>query len=260
MKSTQLPNFSSIVVFLGKSFVVVIIAVNLCIALAPFLIAMTAIWSWLYPLLPSDVLGYLSAVYNGTADEGKTAYKITKNILELANFLSGPLLWLTAVVAFIVTYRQLSEVKKSRLAAVYTSLAEQWISAEIADSREAIRKLIIDIEGTGVKITDHNFPDIFDMTLRIQARKKPENYIKAIRIVDFLEYVGVMEQNGYLDFQPLIPLIGEVTLFVYDIFRTHITIIQQSSKQNAKSHGLHNVPETYVYFMSLTRKFQNRFR
>jgi hypothetical protein len=241
---------------LSTLFIILVLITNMCILLSPLLFVIIEIWNWLSPRLLSSVL----EIYYGAAEDGKTSYKTAKNVLELLNFISSPLLWVTAIIAFIVTYRQLREAKKARLAGIITAIEGRWSSAGIADSRKIIRQFIRDIQETGVNITDQEMPQLIDSKLQDEAKTAPDNYIKALQIVDFIEYIGVMEEKGYLDLDDLVPLIGEVGVYIYDMFKIHIEVLQRSSKANSAAHGLTNVPDTYAYFLRLNKKLQSRFR
>ena len=126
----------SVVDLIGKLLVAGALLLVAGVLLAPLCLALIETWRWLSPAFPVDVLP-VRDILHGAAEEGKTAYKTSKNILELLNFLSGPLLWLTAVVAFAITFRQLSEARKQRLSEVLIGVSKDWDNLE--PHRQTIR-------------------------------------------------------------------------------------------------------------------------
>lgn len=184
-----------------------------------------------------------------------------RNALELVYFAANSLVALFAVGAIQFARKQAKEAEHARLASIYTAIEARWSSPTITASRVTIRKLMVEVETQeGVQVNDPAFPRHFDRKLVQVGKGAPMTYIRALGIVDFIEYVGVMEARGYLDLEVLDPLIGEVAVSAYEIFGPHIQTLQTAFSAKNRSQGLNNVPPTYAYFVRLAQKFQSRFR
>ena len=83
--------------------------------------------------------------------------------------------------------------------------------------------------------------------------------MQAISIVDFIEYLGMLEDKGYLRLDELEPLIGEVVIKCDDVVARHIQQVRDAYQDQAQIQNLTRVPPTYELFTALAQKFRTRF-
>jgi hypothetical protein len=95
--------------------------------------------------------------------------------------------------------------------------------------------------------------------LRNKAITNPANYMQAMSIVDFIEYLGMLEDKNYLKIDDLEPLIGEVVIQYESVVGRHIQELRKAFQMQAENQNL-NVPDTYELFTSLALKFRTRFQ
>jgi hypothetical protein len=182
-----------------------------------------------------------------------------RNSLELVYFLANSVVALVAVYAVRFAKQQSKEAENARLANIYTTIEARWAGPDIKVSRMYFRNLINEYCKDGKTLDLVEFPRFINEELHKISRSDSKTYMDAMAIIDFIEYLGMLEDKKYLRIDDLEPLIGEV-LIQYDNFvGSHIQQIRDAYQTQARNQNLTKVPDTYVLFSRLAEKFRARF-
>jgi hypothetical protein len=185
-----------------------------------------------------------------------------RNLFELLYFISQCALLGVALVALIFAGRQAREAENARLVSVYAQLEERWSSAQMLGARRLFREIMSKHQAYAA---DRQNPPMelaayFDREMIRLGTNDVETYLNVLALADYLEFIGMLEDNGYVDIDDLEALMGELCVAVHDIMAVHIDAVRNRNRNlNARS-GYVNVPDAYVSFSRLAGKFAARFR
>lgn len=179
-----------------------------------------------------------------------------RDVLEEGAFIGNFAIAVVAAIALIVARNQLSEAGALRHATIYSSIEERWSSPEMVNSRAEAAKILFAHGAAGGLQPIHEFADDY---LRALVRSDFEAYTRAMRIVDFLEYVGFLHQTKLIRLEELGLLLGGVSLEVYSVFYKHIESINAQS-ENRMGRGGYRLPADYLSFTGLVREFRLLYR
>jgi hypothetical protein len=182
-----------------------------------------------------------------------------RNGFELAFFAASSVFSLVAIYAIKFARQQSKEAENSRLASIYTAIEARWSGGDIKVSRIHFHDLINEYRKTGKPLDSVEFPAFISAKLHKMSISDPKKYIETISIIDFLEYLGMLETKKYLRIADLEPLIGEVVI-QYDNFVGHyIQELGAVYQTQAQNQNLTKMPATYEQFTTLAKKFRARF-
>jgi hypothetical protein len=210
-------HFERLLIRVCMLFTILVVASLFLILLVPVLLIANAIWKDLFPYTYRNISSYLAAVYEGAGKNGHSPYEITRNLLEIANFLSGPLLAAIALVAFGVAWWQLREARRTRMASVYTEITKRWVESDLIASRrkfqEAKRKYQtnpgIDAGDKPIAGALHaDCPAYIGYYLVNLWDLDRAKLVEYLRILTFFEDLGVLCRLGYLKREIVLDFIG----------------------------------------------------
>jgi hypothetical protein len=196
----------SFLVRISEVFAALVILSMFLILLAPFCLLIPIVWNRLYPLVPADVATYVGTVYHDSKAATPGPYTITRNLLEVINFTATAIVAGIALVAFIVTWSQLREVRKSRLAPVYMEISQKWDSDGLAAARF----------GINVRISDGTLNKPLPPNLQLAADRD------FLMVISYLEDIGLLCRRGYLDIGDMADILGSSMIHYIDALRPQI--------------------------------------
>jgi len=185
-----------------------------------------------------------------------------RNILELISFVSGLLLVITAIFAGGFTISQIREAEKTRLATLYTTLEARWASPEMLKSKTAfdeISKAYLRAKIFGPSKTDAPYEVFADQYLSRLSEQNYAEYSSVMSLIDFFEYIGMLELSGYLKIDDIKYLLGSVCIEVYAIMSVHIEKLRIQETERLTRNNLGNAPEQYLCFRNLVDQFKAQF-
>ena len=207
-------DFERLLIRVCMLFTILVVASLFLIVLTPALLIANAAWTRLVPFVPHNITTYASGVYHGITGASNTPYDATRKTLELASFASSTALVIIGFVAFCVTWRQLREVQKSRLAPVYMEISHRWDSDGLSRSRSGISARMLD--GTIKNLLPRNNAD--------------PAYHDFLIVVSFLEDIGLLCRKRYLSLEDIADIIGSSIIYYIDALRPQIDAARASEE------------------------------
>lgn len=185
--------------------------------------------------------------------EGNILIRDEQETNSLFYFISG---FATAVLA-IIAYSQLSGISKNAKAEFLLRVDERWGEKEILDARTIIHKMYLPYkkEGKDVRklsedclynfITENLSESIIKMS---ESAELHENFLKLLNYLDFMETIGFLRKNGYIEVEEIKSLCGNSICFNYRIFTGYI-------EERRKKHERKN-KDLYKNFEDLAKEIQ----
>lgn len=185
-----------------------------------------------------------------------------RNLLEVLSFLSQGVLVGVALFALIFAKKQAQEAENARLASVYSQLEERWSSATMLKARVMFRELVSEFQ---IYRGSHPSPSMeiaeyFDQKLTDLARHSYGEYLTFMAMIDYLEFIGMLEENRYVAITDIEAIMGELCVYARDVLAVHIEEIRKRNRSQTAKSGYSNVPDAYRSFSNLAEKFAVRFR
>jgi hypothetical protein len=78
-------------------------------------------------------------------------------------------------------------------------------------------------------------------------------------LLEYLEYIGMLEPQGYLALDDIDYILGSVCIDVYAVMARHIDRVRANQAESRRTNDLARMPDDYVCFSRLTRKFTDRY-
>jgi hypothetical protein len=188
-----------------------------------------------------------------------------RNVFELLFFISGSALFVLSFIGIIIAVWQTKEAEKARLAGVYAQLETRWSSNEMIRSRVAFRELLAghnayvaeqDLRGEGrTAISEY-----FHTQLTKLSVENYEKYASVMIAVDYLEFIGMIEEKSYLDIADIAPLLGEFCIYAHDVLSAHLDALRTEHQRQAERSDHPGAPKPYAWFSALAQKFATRFK
>jgi len=85
-----------------------------------------------------------------------------------------------------------------------------------------------------------------------------EEYQKIMSMIDFLEFVGILESRGYLKIDDIAPLLGLRYVDMNALLGSYIRKLTAYYKQTFEA-MLPNMTPVFLYYSDLSAKFSDRF-
>jgi hypothetical protein len=211
-------------------------------------VGILAIGKWAYP--------YLSDVFHGSALDGTEAntYKVTRNILEIFNFLGTIFIPITAAVAGSIAYSQIKEAKRAREVSIYVELNNQYCSERITDAKRALLKL--EREYKSINPDGDVGLEVFCADKLIKEHRNPESdhptYSKCMDVVSFLECIGVMTRNGLINKSLILDFMGGTILRADRCLKDYLNWRRQQEKDS-------RLYANAIWLIQQARDYQNKF-
>jgi hypothetical protein len=188
-----------------------------------------------------------------------------RNVFELLSFVGAFLVGMTAIFALLFAMSQIKEARNTRLAALYATLEARWASPEMLRSKAMLneisteyeKQLGINVLPATVLASIQSFADHYMCELgRIDYGK----YSSAISLVEYFEYIGMLEKSGYMDIDDMQYLFGTVSIEVYSIMYVHIERLRLSEYDRNQRKGFNAAPKTFECFADLVEKYSQKFK
>lgn len=177
----------------------------------------------------------------------------------LYNFTNSALI-LVALIAFLATRRQLVAAEQTRLATLYAHLESRWSSELIIKGRAALVRLMVDYGEAHPGDGDiDRLRDYIDRRLNAMYRASYEDYATTLSVIDFFEFVALIEARGYMDIADIEPVVGGTIVSVYDLLSVHLRGLIDSARAQRQAAGF-AAPDDYVLLAELVEKFRARFK
>jgi len=128
----------------------------------------------------------------------ETTPNYVRNSLELVYFMANSAVALIAIYAIRFAKQQSKEAENARLASIYTTIEARWASSDMRTSREYFRSLMKDYRNSGKPFDEGEYSTFVAKRLHDDSNTDPSKYMQAMSIVDFVEYLGMLETKNYL--------------------------------------------------------------
>lgn len=146
----------------------------------------------------------------------------------------------TAALAFIA-YNQLSGISKNAKAEFLLRVDERWGEKEILDARTIIHKMYLPLKKKGKKSNLRGsslreyYEDVISESIieMSESAESPEDFLKLLNYLDFMETIGFLWKNGYIEVEEINSLCGNSICFNYRIFKKYIKN-RREEKMNEK--------------------------
>lgn len=185
-----------------------------------------------------------------------------RNLFELFYFISQCALLLVAGIALIFAKRQSQEARNARLVSVYAQLEERWSSTQMLLARKLFREIMSKHRAyrASGQTPAMEIAAFFECEMKRLGAADVETCLNILALADYLEFIGMLEDNGFVDLKELEALMGELCVTVHDIMAEHIEGARALNRSLNAQSGYVNVPDGYASFSRLAEKFADRFR
>jgi hypothetical protein len=188
-----------------------------------------------------------------------------RNLFELLSFAGAFLVGITAILALVFAISQIKEARNTRLAALYATLEARWASPEMLRSKAMLNEISREYENqrginalpAPVLASIQSFADHYMSEL---ARTDYGKYSSAISLIEYFEYIGMLEKSGYMDIDDMQYLFGTVSIEVYSIMYVHIEQLRLSEYERNQRKGFTAAPKTFECFADLVEKYTQKFK
>ncbi len=186
-----------------------------------------------------------------------------RNLFELTSFIATTAVLITALFAFVFTRTQIKEARDTRLAALYATLESRWASDEMLRSKAEFAAISIAYERSRRLAPAGQQPQPLADFAAVYLADLRENdygkYSSLMSLIEYLEYIGMLEKNEYLSLDDIQFILGTVCIEVYSVMSKHIEEIRRVERERRVRNRLSRAPDEFQCFADLTRKFAERF-